>query len=64
MTSNFQMIEDFVSPHLNEEVKMWLHLSFIFVAVYVIVASLGEMKTLEETVNNAFSKVIGLFKYI
>ena len=36
-------------------------LHFIFVAVYVIVASLGEMKTLEETVNNAFSKVIGLF---
>ena len=60
MTSNSQMIEDFVSPHLNEEIKMCLHLSFIFVAVDVIVASLGEMKTLEETVNNAFSKVIGL----
>ena len=49
------MIEDFVSPHLNEEIKMWLHLSYIFVSVHVIVASLGEMKTLE-----AFSKVIEL----
>ena len=36
------------------------YLSYIFVAVHVIVASLGEMKTLEETVNNAFSKVSGL----
>ena len=54
------MIEDFVSPHLNEEIKMCLHLSYIFVSVHVIVASLGEMKTLEETVNNAFSKVIEL----
>ena len=60
MASNSQMIEDFVPPHLNEEIKMCLHLSYIFVSVYVIVASLREMKTLEETVNNAFSKVSGL----
>ena len=54
------MIKDFVPPHLNEEINIWLHLSYIFVSVHVIVASLGEMKTLEETANNAISEVSGL----